>query len=155
LTNETGGHLGIYCQHAYAHIHSDNAHAFPGILKGADMAVYTVFRALGLKIQVRAILDKDTRGFNDYLENHEDNFFDDHLEEEDAYELPPLATHTVVGTLGGHGFTEDLGGDGDDYEDVVSAWSTDWRKVVWVNGPRQSDLDMIHMTVSVALHRAG
>jgi hypothetical protein len=156
LTNQTGGHLGIYCQYAYAHTHSDNAHAFPGILKGADMAVYTVFSALGLRIQVRAILDKDTTEFNNYLENHEENFFGDHLEEEeDAYELPPLATHTVVGTLGGHGFAEDLGGARDDYEDVVSAWSRDWRKVVWVNGPRQSDLDMVHMTVSFPLHRAG
>jgi hypothetical protein len=117
-----------------------------------DMAVYTVFSALGLKLQVRAILDTDTRAFNDYLENYEENFFDDRLEEEEAYVPPPLATHAVVGTLGGHGLSDDVGGELDDYETVVSAWSTDWRKVVWVNGPRQSDLDMVHMTVSVALY---
>jgi hypothetical protein len=149
LTTTTGGHLGIYCQHAYAHTHSDNTKAFPAILKGADMAVYTVFSALDLKLQVRAILDTDTRGFNDYFENYKENFFADHFEEEETYVPPPLATHAVVGTIGGYGLSDAMATDGSNYEDVVYAWSRDWRKVVWVNGPRESDLDMVHLTVSL------
>jgi hypothetical protein len=144
--------LGIYCQHAYAHTHSDNSQAFPAILKGADMAVYTVFSALGLKLQVRAILDTDTQEFEDYYECYEENTQEYHHDPYSGcytqrYVQPPLLTHDVVGTLGGHGISQVIA-DGGNLEDVVQTWSDDYRKVLWVNKPRQSDLDVTHVTVS-------
>jgi hypothetical protein len=102
----TGGHLGIYCKHTYAHTNSDNAKAFPAILKGADMAVYTVFSALGLKLQVRAILDPDRSGLDEYLAHHEEMFCYNEGGDEEDYVPPPLATHDVVGSLGGNGFSK-------------------------------------------------
>lgn len=52
-----GGHLGIFCTHAYAHTSKEAYEALPGVLKGADMAVYSVFQAHGLQIEVKTVLD--------------------------------------------------------------------------------------------------
>ncbi|KAK3380993.1 hypothetical protein B0H63DRAFT_560784 [Podospora didyma] len=54
-----GGYLGVYCSHAYAHSTAEGARALPAVLKGSDMAVFAVFRALGLPVKVRAVLDDD------------------------------------------------------------------------------------------------
>jgi hypothetical protein len=111
------------------------------------MAVYTVFNALGLKLQVRAILDTDTTEFQDYLEGYEENYYYDRTKEE-IYIPHRLTDHDVVGPMGGRGLSDLMIGYSRDYEDAVCAWSRDWRKVVWVNRPRQSDLDVVHATVS-------
>jgi hypothetical protein len=115
------------------------------------MAVYTVFSALGLKLQVRAILDPDRSGLGEYLEHHEEMFFYEEGGEKEDYVPSPLATHDVVGRLGGHGISEFECRDGSGYKGIVGAWGGDWRKVIWVNGPKKSDLDMVHMTVSLLL----
>ncbi|KAI1451685.1 hypothetical protein F4805DRAFT_81424 [Annulohypoxylon moriforme] len=54
-----GGWIGIYCIHAYPHNTRAGRKSLPGILKGADMAVYAVFRSLGLKVLVKTVLDED------------------------------------------------------------------------------------------------
>ena len=65
-----GGLLGIWCSHAYAHSHSQSIHNLPSSLKGVDMAMYEIFRALGLQVTVRPILDERTR---DYFDDSEDD----------------------------------------------------------------------------------
>jgi hypothetical protein len=115
------------------------------------MAVYVVFKALGLKIEVRAILDTNTQEFEDYYEEHEENARDDYDPyQRQAYLPPQILTHNVVGSLGGHGISDAVA-DTAALDEIVEAWSRDLRKVEWVNGPRQSDLDMVHAAVSCSL----
>ena len=58
LTNDLlGGYLGIPCTHAYPHTIEESIPSLPAALKGVDMAVYETFRAIGLEISMRPILD--------------------------------------------------------------------------------------------------
>jgi hypothetical protein len=120
------------------------------------MAVYTVFKALGLDIEVRAILDTNLQEFEDYYEAHEENYKE---HEEYAYGTrnqnrmqpytPPIfQSHAVVGGLGGRGVSE-IGARDENLDEIVQAWSGNFKKVEWVNAPRQSELDMVHLTVSI------
>jgi hypothetical protein len=110
--------LGIFCQHTNAHAHS--ALALPGNLKGADMAVYNVFRTLGLDIQVRAILDTESDAFEDYYQDcAEDTDYDEMTEYEDSVS-PAFSAHAVVGRLGGRTASE-VGGSEEGIEEVVQA----------------------------------
>jgi hypothetical protein len=53
----TGGTLGFYCAHKYAHTRQGMKNLMPFALKGIDVAVFSVFRSLGLNVSVRPILD--------------------------------------------------------------------------------------------------
>lgn len=110
------------------------------------MAVYNVFRALGLEIQVRAILDTESEAFQEHYENCAENASYDGYEDYEDYN-PAFRSQTVVGRLGGRRPSE-IGGGEEDMENVVSEWSGDWKKVVWVNNPTWREMDMVHMTVS-------
>lgn len=136
-----GGNLGIYCQHAYAHTNSDVARQFPGILKGSDMAVYDVFRALGLKLDTRAILDGNARD-----EEEDDEYGDEDYPREYQHRY-----NTIAGRLGRLRFTE-LGGDEESQREVIEGWGGEHMDVTWVNAPRSSSIDMVHMTVCIDLH---
>ncbi|KAI0895160.1 hypothetical protein F4806DRAFT_91726 [Annulohypoxylon nitens] len=54
-----GGLMGTYCTHVYPYTTDLGKKSLPGILKGADMAVYTVFRALGVRVSAMTILDEE------------------------------------------------------------------------------------------------
>jgi hypothetical protein len=51
-----GGTLGKYCTHAYAHATREGASALPSVVKGSDMVAYEIFRALGVEVLVRPIM---------------------------------------------------------------------------------------------------
>ncbi|PSN71412.1 hypothetical protein BS50DRAFT_608305 [Corynespora cassiicola Philippines] len=51
-----GGYLGVMCYHAYAHSTVEGYRKFPSVLKGSEMAVYSIFESLGLDVQVRPVL---------------------------------------------------------------------------------------------------
>lgn len=87
-----GGHLGLPCSHAYAHTTTAGDRALPGVLKGSDMAVFAVFKALGLKISVRAIAMCTERP------GHSNGYYQrDASKKKDADEAN---TTTFVGALG-------------------------------------------------------
>jgi hypothetical protein len=112
------------------------------------MAVYTVFKTLGLEIEVRAILDTDIPEFEDYYEEQqEDSLYCSEEYQGQPYTPPIFQSHAVVAALGGHGIA-DIGYGGEGLDEIVHAWSDDFREVQWVNKPRQSELDMIHLTVN-------
>lgn len=50
----TGGYLGFFCAHAYAHNNTQTT-KFPDMLKGIDMAIWETFTALGLETIVRPV----------------------------------------------------------------------------------------------------
>ncbi|KAI9873288.1 MAG: hypothetical protein M1830_000577 [Pleopsidium flavum] len=60
---KAGGVLGFFCSHEYAHTHGAPPVRLPRSLKGVDMALYVVFRALGLKIEVLPILEKAAKHY--------------------------------------------------------------------------------------------
>jgi len=53
----TGGTLGFFCAHKYAHTREGMKNLMPFALKGIDVAVFSVFRSLGVEVSVRPILD--------------------------------------------------------------------------------------------------
>ncbi len=52
----TGGILGVHCSHAYPHTSSKAQELLPKGLKGADLAVYSVFKSLGIDARVLPVL---------------------------------------------------------------------------------------------------
>jgi hypothetical protein len=112
------------------------------------MVVYNVFRALGLDIQVRAILDTESDAFEEYYQDRAENAEYDDLAEYEDFRSPAFRAHAVVGRLGGRTASE-VGGSEEGIEEVVQAWGRVWNKVVWVNYPKSKEMDMVHMTVSL------
>lgn len=51
-----GGILGVNCSHAYPHASSQAQGLLPKGLKGADLAVYSVFKSLGIDVHVLPVL---------------------------------------------------------------------------------------------------
>ncbi|KAF3392552.1 hypothetical protein F1880_008831 [Penicillium rolfsii] len=51
-----GGILGVNCSHAYPHASSQARELLPRGLKGADLAVYSVFKSLGIDTHVLPVL---------------------------------------------------------------------------------------------------
>ena len=73
--NTSGGILGIHLSHFYPHTHSRLKQDLPCCLKGIDMVVYEIFRALKLPVKLHSVLDDATQ----YMDDHE-------LEDEDEYD---------------------------------------------------------------------
>ena len=56
LTWSSGGILGFYCHHQYAHSQQSGRKSIPGAFKGVDLAVFSVFSALGLNVGIHPII---------------------------------------------------------------------------------------------------
>ncbi|KLU88234.1 hypothetical protein MAPG_07221 [Magnaporthiopsis poae ATCC 64411] len=127
-----GGILGIYCTHAYAHSTEAGGKALPSVLKGADMAVYAVFRAHGLKVFIRPV-HPPTR-------DDEDNEYYDSDSE----------FNTRAGIhLGELTLTELGGDDGSCQDDVWNEWPHDRLDVNWLTSPGPEELEeatFVHLT---------
>ncbi|KAF6224617.1 hypothetical protein HO173_012960 [Letharia columbiana] len=52
-----GGILGFFCHHQYAHSQRSGRKSIPGAFKGVDLAIFSVFHALGLKVGVHPIIE--------------------------------------------------------------------------------------------------
>ena len=70
-----GGHLEIHCQHSYAHTTPEGSSSLPAILKGSDIAIYSIFFALSLPVASPSacgpflganFVDLHRRGYSDY-----------------------------------------------------------------------------------------
>lgn len=73
-----GGTLGCYCRHTYPHAASSppDAPLFPSVLKGSDLYLYAVFSALGLKVDIRLILDDAESDEDEYGYESDDDMKD-------------------------------------------------------------------------------
>ena len=60
----TGGVLGFWCEHQYAHASNDANKRFPYTLKGVDVAIYSIFSSFGLAVETRPIMDVTDYGYN-------------------------------------------------------------------------------------------
>ncbi|KAL9017997.1 MAG: hypothetical protein Q9185_004666 [Variospora sp. 1 TL-2023] len=151
-----GGLVGFYCHHQYAHAHNSGRKSLPHAFKGVDLAVYSVFHSLRLKIGVHPIMEHKSgkmggmsvrKLMNDTHDadqgDHVENYLQ-HLEKKPGpgdgryrYYYDPVFT-TEVGT-GLHGLTFV------DYEDGTDGVSLDRlqpytkRKIIWMNDPSHKD----------------
>ncbi|KAL2871859.1 uncharacterized protein BJX67DRAFT_376715 [Aspergillus lucknowensis] len=58
-----GGTVGIYCSHAYPHSSEIARALLPRGLKGSDLVVYSVFKSLGIEVQVRPVLRESSDAY--------------------------------------------------------------------------------------------
>ncbi|KAI1384813.1 uncharacterized protein F4822DRAFT_374042 [Hypoxylon trugodes] len=133
-----GGLLGIGCIHAYPHTSKASQASLPGILKGADMAVYTVFRALGLKVRARTVLDDKEAIDRLYMWG----------EEEDIKGPKKDESLSRIGNWGPIKVTNSGGWEGDFLDDVLNEFSPQRPTVNWLTTPRgrHGDTGYVHLT---------
>ncbi|KAF7596013.1 hypothetical protein BBP40_003793 [Aspergillus hancockii] len=58
---DEGGVLGIFCSHAYAHTSGLAQTRLPRTLKGADLVLYSIFKSLGLDVEILPVLESGKR----------------------------------------------------------------------------------------------
>ncbi|PGH00568.1 hypothetical protein AJ79_08171 [Helicocarpus griseus UAMH5409] len=58
-----GGVLGFFCSHSYAHTTESSARSMTRLLKGSDMAIFAVLKALGIDAKVRPVLERNGKYF--------------------------------------------------------------------------------------------
>ncbi|OCL13928.1 hypothetical protein AOQ84DRAFT_429161 [Glonium stellatum] len=124
-----GGTLGIWCSHAYAHSSEPSVHNLPSSLKGVDMAMYEIFRALGLQVAVRPILD--TLPDDDYSAEED--------EEDDANSLRRSRGDVIGKGLRKFAVTE-LSTQYHRMDDIYEEWGEFYRdEVVWLSKLRHRE----------------
>ena len=132
----TGGYLGVFCSHAYAHNTVEGGESLPAVLKGADMAVYSVFQALGLDVEVCNVLDKVN---------------DPWLEAEDRGGKNSICRkYNRVGKLGQLKTTDTGGWESHSWHDILDDFSHNETTVNWLTDPPTKYLNpgFVHLTVS-------
>ncbi|KAF1969278.1 hypothetical protein BU23DRAFT_591683 [Bimuria novae-zelandiae CBS 107.79] len=130
-----GGSLGIFCQHAYAHSTPEGIEAFPGVLKGVDMAVYSVFLAIGLHISVRPVLEFSLRDeYDDYYDmDDEDPATDD------------CAEKNFIGRQLKSLVVSDAGGYEESRKEVLESYGGEWLNVNWLTNAKHKNIGYVHM----------
>ncbi|KAI0595483.1 hypothetical protein F4775DRAFT_569220, partial [Biscogniauxia sp. FL1348] len=125
-----GGYIGIYCTHAYPHNSEQGRKSLPGILKGADMAVYTVFHALGLQVKVKTVLDDDEA--NEIMEERGAN----------------ASLGSRIGSWNNIRTTSTGGWDGHEWEDIIRCFPHHQVKVNWLTERREEfkKMGFVHLT---------
>ncbi|OQD86871.1 hypothetical protein PENSOL_c084G03942 [Penicillium solitum] len=81
-----GGAFGFYCSHAYPHTSDEAPMLLPRALKGADLVLYSVFKSLGIQINVvPVIMEDDYKGDED----EEDECEEDDSEQSGKEQVAP------------------------------------------------------------------
>ncbi|KAF6829211.1 oxidoreductase [Colletotrichum musicola] len=128
---------------AFEYPHTSANHDLPFCLKGLDMAVYEIFRCMGLKIHLSAVIpaddtvrrcksDKATDGtcFSDDGSSNGES--DDQYDEDDS----SLATQTVVRPIcakSSLGIMDDDSGEGDVIDFVLGGEQVEAKDIIWIN----------------------
>ncbi|KAJ4299289.1 hypothetical protein N0V90_004533 [Kalmusia sp. IMI 367209] len=129
-----GGTLGVFCQHAYAHSTPEGIEALPGVLKGSDMAVYSVFLALGLNVCIRPVLDL-----------FPSEFFRE-WEWAKSYEQDECADKDFIGLGLKELQVSEIGILEEPPENILGYWGGDWLKVNWLTQPTKKNINFVHLT---------
>jgi hypothetical protein len=133
-----GGLLGKYCTHAYAHATKEGATALPLVLKGSDMVAYEVFRALGVKVLVRPVMEHISKL----------------LYEEDVVDVvDELATHDHIGEQLSVPVNTDMEwGNYYGLPNIYEALPSSLHKVTWLNEPTVETRSMQLSFLRVSYH---
>ncbi|KAI2473118.1 hypothetical protein F4781DRAFT_380618 [Annulohypoxylon bovei var. microspora] len=134
-----GGYIGVHCAHAYPHTTQVGRRSLPGILKGADMALYTVFHALGLHVRVKTVLDRNKV---DEINEWDSDSYSDYEHEHEASSL------SRIGDWGTIEMTEAGGDDGDEMEEIINSFGHSEVQVNWLTRQKEEcrNRGFIHLT---------
>ncbi len=113
---------------------------FPSILKGSDLYLYCVFVALGLEVQIRAVLDNDDD--EDYEERYE-------ASETSCGGYDVWVSNFRCGT---GAFATDTGGDESVPIEEAFAEFGHQEGVHWINGPDPSTREVGFYHLAVCIH---
>lgn len=136
MADVLGGLLGFYCRHAYPHSTKTPREAplFPSVLKGVDLFLYSVLRALDLKVDIRPVMQDVTDDYYDY---------DD--EPKDPYDEQMKTTKSYVrSSMDGIVVTRD-GCYSMAIEEILSGFANPVR-VKWLNEPVAGQQGFVRMT---------
>ncbi|KAI9708275.1 MAG: hypothetical protein M1828_003011 [Chrysothrix sp. TS-e1954] len=137
---QKGGLLGVECEHAYPQNDESQTQLLPSRLKGADMAIYEVFKSVGLKCALRPVLD-DTEQREDMEECAD---YDSDIDVEEA-----MSAELDKETIGEKPIclkVTDVGYDGDTWEDILSEWQPHTRdEITWLKKGGVSELALVHI----------
>ena len=128
-----GGTMGIGLGHAYAHTVGKHIHNLPAALKGVDMAIYEVIKALKLEVRIRPILPGGTEHVlgNDYWKD----------EDEPESDLVGTQLHKLS-----------VGEEADDFlEQLERCWSFEQESINWLGRcSGNEEAALAYYTVSIA-----
>ncbi|CAD6590179.1 MAG: hypothetical protein ASARMPRED_004603 [Alectoria sarmentosa] len=157
-----GGILGFFCHHQYAHSQSSGRKSIPGAFKGVDLAIFSVFHALGLKVGVHPIIKNKSENMGglsagelmqgptlprkgDFVENCLENLSEkvrDRYGDNDDYEFEDDESddRTIVGTHL-HSPTFDENDELESSREPVPACWTHEKVpgIIWMNEPMHKD----------------
>lgn len=129
-TLSTGGYLGFYCSHAYAHTNTD-AVVLPDMLKGLDMVIWETFGRLGLEASVKPVLSLE-------------NFYED--------EDPMILGNDRALHMSTLMRIEDY----DEMDEQIRQWrggeTLDFKEVHWLTKPNHKQLQLAYIAVSTRLN---
>ncbi|KAF2499038.1 hypothetical protein BU16DRAFT_503041 [Lophium mytilinum] len=127
-----GGFLGIYCSHAYAHTHEESIKHLPGSLKGSDMALYEIFKALNLEVDLKPILNDGA------LYDSDEDLPDS--EEEDKSKRKRIGDKLYATEY------SDVSTEWATKRELLEAWGNHAREtVVWLTRPKHSGVAMTYL----------
>lgn len=118
------------------------------------MAVYSVFKALGVDISVRPIYDlKNDYIFEDYDPDNPHSYDNYSMNEEESdrkveKEDEDNVEKSFVGNSCGQVQLTEVGGYDASREEILAEANARWLKVKWLNKPASRDISFVHLTVS-------
>jgi hypothetical protein len=124
----------------------EGAESLPGVLKGADMAVYTVFKALGLDVEVCNVLDgAEEVWFDVETGSGSGSGSGSELEVDEICEI-----HYRLGRLGQLTITDEGGYEGANWNDILDDFSRRRQRISWLTGPPEKyrNPGFVHLAVS-------
>jgi len=116
------------------------------------MAVYSVFKVLGLDISVRPIYDlKNDYIFEDYDPDDPHSYNNYSINEEGDHKAGKEDEENVksfVGNSCGQVQLTEVGGYDTSREEILAEANARWLKVKWLTKPASSNISFVHLTVS-------
>ncbi|KAJ5926048.1 hypothetical protein N7516_007821 [Penicillium verrucosum] len=137
-----GGAFGFYCSHAYPHTSDEAPMLLPRALKGADLVLYSVFKSLGIQINVVPVIMED-----DYKEEDYDDYEEDNSEQSEKGEQQQSDKVRV-----GHKLHPYVASDHMTEEGESSLRALDWAwpgkhrpEVTWIGSPTHQKMALSHI----------
>ncbi|KAJ5790206.1 uncharacterized protein N7518_007217 [Penicillium psychrosexuale] len=136
---QKGGALGFYCSHAYPHASDEAPMLLPRALKGADLVLYSVFKSLGIKIEVVPVIQEDDfrKGDYDMDEEYESLEYDSNPKDSKGKKEDDVNDKLLVGDKLHPYITTDMT---EEFGETLNLNNNRWkckhrRGVIWIGSP--------------------
>ncbi|KGO55244.1 Oxoglutarate/iron-dependent dioxygenase [Penicillium expansum] len=147
-----GGAFGFYCSHAYPHTSDEASMLLPRALKGADLVLYSVFKSLGIQIDVvPVIIEDDYQGDDDEEDDYEEDDSSPFDNEQGASQKEQGASQKgqvrVGDKLHSYKATGMMTEDGESSLQALNwTWSGKRRpEVTWIGSPTHEKMALTHL----------